>query len=280
MSRTITTFIIDEKKPNGPRYYLINGHSCRMWVVPRADLDIVKEKDELNASAFYVLLGEDDDSKPKAYIGQTENFAARVKDHDYKKEFWNQALVFINPGEYLTTTDIRYLEYKGIALANKANTYLLDENKQIPTKPVIPEYQQAPMDDFFNDCLYLVSFIDLKLFTHINPKNEHLFYITEKGIHSKGIYNSDGLTVLKGSTIAKDSAPRLVKNKKELRANLIKNYTKEVNGVLTLTSDINFKSPSGASVFCLGSSTNGWNFWKDKDGKTLGELSRDKETKK
>ena len=33
----------------------------------------------------YILLGEDEKTKPKAYIGETENFKERVKDHDSKK---------------------------------------------------------------------------------------------------------------------------------------------------------------------------------------------------
>ena len=31
---------------------------------------------------FYNVLGEDEKTKPKAYIGETENFKERVKDHD------------------------------------------------------------------------------------------------------------------------------------------------------------------------------------------------------
>lgn len=113
--KVVVAVIFDEDKPNGPRYYTISGHTCRMMVIPRSDLAITKERDELKKSAFYILLGEGNE-KPKAYIGETENFSNRVKDHDSKKEFWNMALVFYNSDGNLTTTDIRYLEYKGIAL--------------------------------------------------------------------------------------------------------------------------------------------------------------------
>lgn len=276
MSKVITTFIVTDDKPNGPRYYIINEHICRMWVVPRADLDIVKDREELTYPALYILLGEDENSKPKAYIGQTDNFAHRVKDHDYKKDFWNLALVFIKPDQNnkLTPTDTKYLEYKAIKLAKDSNSYELDENKQTPKKPSIPEYQQAPMDDFFKDCLYLASFFGLKLFDKIDPKKEHLFYIRKKGIISKATYNSNGLTVLKGSTISATTAKKLNPKKFEQRERFIKAYTKIINGEITLTSDITFESPSGASVFCLGSSSNGWDFWIDDNGKSLDDLYR------
>ena len=37
---------------------------------------------------------------------------------------------------------------------------------------------------------------------------------------------------------------------------------------------LDFNTPSGASNFVLGGSTNGWIEWKDRDGKTLDELFR------
>lgn len=276
MSKVITTFIVKDEKPNGPRYYIINEHICRMWTVPRADLDIVKDREELTFPALYILLGVDDDSKPKAYIGQTDNFAQRVKDHDNKKDFWNLALVFIKPDQNnkLTPTDTKYLEYKAIKLAKESNSFTLYENKQTPKKPSIPEYQQAPMDDFFKDCLYLASFIGLKLFEKVNPKKEHLFYIKNKGIVSKATYNSTGLTVLKGSTISPTNAKKLSSSKIEEREKLIKAYAKNIDGKIVLTSDITFDSPSGASVFCLGSSSNGWSFWIDDEGKSLDDIYR------
>lgn len=192
------------------------------------------------------------------------------------KDFWNLALVFIKPDQNnkLTPTDTKYLEYKAIKLAKESNSFTLYENKQTPKKPSIPEYQQAPMDDFFKDCLYLASFIGLKLFEKVNPKKEHLFYIKNKGIVSKAIYNSTGLTVLKGSTISPTNAKKLSSSKIEEREKLIKAYAKNIDGKIVLTSDITFDSPSGASVFCLGSSSNGWSFWIDDEGKSLDDIYR------
>lgn len=37
---------------------------------------------------------------------------------------------------------------------------------------------------------------------------------------------------------------------------------------------MSFTSPSSASCFVLGGSTNGWVEWKDKDGKSLDEIYR------
>ena len=50
------------------------------------------------------------------------------------------------------------------------------------------------------------------------------------------------------------------------------------DGKYYLTKVITFKTPSGASDFVLGGSTNGWSEWRDKDGKTLDELYRKQST--
>ena len=48
----------------------------------------------------------------------------------------------------------------------------------------------------------------------------------------------------------------------------------ETDGKYYLTKIVSFRTPSGASDFVLGGSTNGWVEWKNKDGKTLDSLFR------
>ena len=90
MGKTVTTYLIDGD-PKGTQYVFISNKICQMYVIPRSDLSILNERQELQTPAFYILLGEDEATKPKAYIGETENFRERVKDHDSKKSFWQKA---------------------------------------------------------------------------------------------------------------------------------------------------------------------------------------------
>ena len=48
----------------------------------------------------------------------------------------------------------------------------------------------------------------------------------------------------------------------------------EENGKYILKVTLTFNTPSGASDFVLGGSTNGWTEWKNADGKTLDALYR------
>ena len=67
-----------------------------MFVVPRSNLAYLNMQEKLQKPAFYILLGEDEATKPQAYIGETENFRERVKDHDSNKPFWQKALIFVS----------------------------------------------------------------------------------------------------------------------------------------------------------------------------------------
>ena len=45
-------------------------------------------------------------------------------------------------------------------------------------------------------------------------------------------------------------------------------------GVYRLNENRSFRTPSGASDFVLGGSTNGWIEWKDSNGRTLDQMYR------
>ncbi len=271
MGKTVTTYLIDGD-PKGTQYVFISNKICQMFVIPRANLSILNERTDLQTPAFYILLGEDENTKPKAYIGETENFKERVKDHDSKKEFWQKALIFISKDAAMTKADVQYLEHRAIQEARKTNAFVLDENKQTPKAPNLPEYQKDSMDEFFEDIKFLTSFTGCTIFDLIEIKEQHLFYTKGRGCDAKGFYNSSGFTVMKGSVLAKNSVPSL--HWQEKRSKLMAEYTSSVNGNITMASDKTFSSPSTAADFCIGSSNNGWLVWKDDDGRTLDSIYR------
>ncbi|KGN84076.1 GIY-YIG nuclease family protein [Porphyromonas gulae] len=271
MGKTVTTYLVDGD-PKGTQYAFISNKNCQMYVVPRSDLSYLNEQEKLHKPAFYILIGEDETTKPQAYIGETENFRERVKDHENKKSFWQKALIFVSKDADMTKVDVQYLEHKAIAEAKKSNTFILNENKQVPKAPNLPEYQRDTMDEFFEDIKFLASFIGCNIFEITKPKEEHLFYAKGRGCDAKGFYSSSGFTVLKGSIIAEKSTPSF--HWKEKREKLISEYATKKGLALIVTSDIPFSSPSTAAMFCLGRSANGWDEWKDKEHITLDAIYR------
>ena len=49
---------------------------------------------------------------------------------------------------------------------------MLNENKQIPKVPNLPEYQRDSMDEFFEDVKFLTSFIGCNIFEIIKTKEQ------------------------------------------------------------------------------------------------------------
>lgn len=271
MGKTVTTYLIDSD-PKGTQYSFISNKICQMFVIPRSNLAYLNEQEKLQKPAFYILIGEDEATKPQAYIGETENFKKRVKDHDSKKAFWQKALVFVSKDEDMTKADVQYLEYLAIAEAKQSSSFVLNENKQIPKAPNLPEHQRDAMDEFFEDIKFLASFIGCGIFEISQPKEEHLFYTKGPGCDAKGFYNSSGFTVLKGSMIVNNCTQSF--QWKEKRGKMLKEYATCNNGIWTMLSNKTFASPSTAAMFCLGRAVNGWTEWKDKKGNSLDSVYR------
>lgn len=272
MGKTVTTYLIDGD-PKGTQYAFISNKICQMFVVPRSNLSYLNTQEKLQKPAFYILLGENEATKPQAYIGETENFRERVKDHDNKKSFWQKALIFVSKDADMTKADVQYLEHKAIAEAKKANTFVLSDNKQTPKAPNLPEYRQDSMDEFFDDAKFLASFIGCNIFEISQPKaTENLFYIKGRGCEAKGFYSSNGFTVQKGSVIASTVVPSF--GWKEKRNDMVHEYTEVEGTKLFTTSDVTFSSPSTAAMFVLGRPANGWTEWKDDNSNTLDSVYR------
>lgn len=261
--------------PKGAQYVLISNRVCKMIMIPRSELATVYSRDELKTPSFYILLGQSDDGSPMAYIGQTEDFTERVRQHDNKKKFWNKAIIFISIGGAMTKADVEYLEYQGFKLANRVKRYSLAENKQEPKEPHLPEHQRDAMDEYFSDCKFLVSFIGCNLFEEEKKeyaKNQITFYLSRRDCRAKGVYTPEGMVVLKGSHIVKDCVPSYKYAKK--RTLWVQKNTYEENGERYLKADFTFDSPSTAACYCLGCSSNGWKDWATKDKKDLDSIYR------
>lgn len=273
MGKTITTYLIDGN-PQGVRSIFIDNKICKLLLIPRSELDIVNKRAELKSPAFYILLGEDKNQLPKAYLGETENFADRIKHHDNKKDFWQRALVFISNDSSLHKANVQYLEHLAVALAHQTKRYNTDENKQIPKAPNLPEHIQSSTEEFFEDVKLLTSFVGCLIFEKIEQKGKTIFHLKSRGIEAKGFYDENGFTVLKGSTVNPDNVPSFIWPDK--RNKLLQELTEQQGNKLVLHTDNTFSSPSTACDFCSGSSQNGWVVWKTAKGQTLDEVYRNK----
>ncbi|MEM8738492.1 MAG: GIY-YIG nuclease family protein [Planctomycetota bacterium] len=254
-------------------------------VVPRAKLDKGLSRPEVRCVGFYFLFGETDDGRPLVYIGEAEDCAVRIGQHHKQKEFWKTAIVIGSRTGSLTKAHVRLLEYMSIERAKAAERYEL-ENGNAGIQPVIPEWMQADVGEIFDTAGTLLSALSFPVFEPRPSRvannaptvdDDRRFFCRERGIDAEAIYGEDGLTVLKGSIGRLDAVPSFSGNHAQprRRTRLIEEQILvEDNGVLCLTRDESFSSPSAAANVMMGGTGNGWLLWKDKHGKTLHERFR------
>ena len=275
--KTITTYLVDSN-PQGIKIAFISNRICQCLAIPRGMLKEAGERPELHFPSLYLLLGEDENDEKRAYIGETENFLARIVEHNRLKDFWNEALVFSARDKSLNKADVKYLEYLAIQQVKKTGGYRLDENKSFPIKPSMPEHQRDTVIEFFQDVQMLSSFLGYRLFDEQKtPSDNATLYCKHKsGTDARGIYEGKDFRVLAGSKVQKGTVSSFRKAEERNEQLMREEFATKHDNYFILNNDMIFSSPSAASAFCLGRTSNGWTKWKDQNGHTLDRLVRNK----
>jgi len=88
----IEVFLV-EGIPGGITTAEIAGWTGHVLAGPRADLGDILKRPEAKRNGAYLLLGDDEEALGgvRCYIGRTEDFINRFRDHSAKKEFWDRA---------------------------------------------------------------------------------------------------------------------------------------------------------------------------------------------
>ena len=102
-------------------------------------------------------------------------------------------------------------------------------------------------------------------------KNGQIECFLTRNADAKGFFNigDQTLTVLKGSRINPKYLDKVRPEIIEKRNTLIAENAEYKDGKLVVTKDVLFKTPSGAAVFCVGGSSNGWKEWRDTNNNEL-----------
>lgn len=123
--KVITTHLLTGD-PNGIRTVFISNKICEMVVFPKNEFDhVCSLVNESSRPAIYVLLGEDSNGNPQAYIGETTNGLQRLNNHKIHKLFWNKCLLFVAKDDSINKADVQYLENRAISVANECSRYIL-----------------------------------------------------------------------------------------------------------------------------------------------------------
>ena len=262
-------------QPDGIRSIRRHLSTMTTYVIPRTLLSESKKLSGINRPGIYYLISENDDNKiAQIYVGQTRNGVTRLDDHNRSKDFWNKAIMFLADNKTFSLDMISGLEAYAISKAHEANRYKV-ENAVNP-KYEIDEYDLPLIEEVYEEIKFIMATQGYKMENAKATVNEaNTLHTTRNGIEAYGVYDGEHFEVLEGSEIHLDKRVNIEKyniQRKELLDN--GNIVLSDDGKYRLKTTLVFNSPSGASDFVIGGSTNGWTEWKDKDGKTLDELYR------
>jgi hypothetical protein len=278
-AKTIQIFL-PHGEPRGVRIAEITTRIVQAVQVPRARLDRVMQRPELDHIGAYFLFGESDEkAKPVAYVGQTEDLRTRLKNHHNSKEFWTAAVLLVSKTDSFTLAHIRYLEWYAIKQATEAGRYALD-NGNAAGRPYITEPMEADVLDAFDTGSVLLSTLGFPLFEPLVGKaaadlEQKTFYCSGPDAKGVGRMVADGFVVLKGSVARAESVASAHKYISTRRQGMVAAGALVPEGSsLRFTDDYLFDSPSGAAMLVLGRTANGWIEWKTTDGRTLKEVEQ------
>lgn len=261
-------------QPDGIRSIRRHLSTMTTYVIPRPLLAEAKKITGINRPGIYYLINENDENKiAQIYIGQTRNGVVRLDDHNRSKDFWNKAIMFLADSKTFSLDMISGLEEYAIMKAHESNRYKVENS--VKPKYEIDEYDLPSIEEVYEEIQFIMATQGYKMDNAKMSMNEaDIFQTSRKGIIARGVYGGDKFQVLEGSEINLEKLVHLEKynrQRKELyeKGDIVKQGDKYI-----LKVTLEFNTPSGASDFVLGGSTNGWSEWKNKDGKTLDEVYR------
>lgn len=258
-------------QPDGIRSIRRNLSTMTVYVIPRPLLAEAKTISGINRPGIYYLINENDDNKiAQIYVGQTRNGILRLDDHNRSKDFWNKAIMFLADNKTFSLDMISGLEKFAIIKAQESKRYKV-ENTVVP-KYEIDEYDMASVEEIYDEIQFIMGTQGYKMDNVKSSTSSDIFHTTRNGISALGIYDGEKFQVLEGSQININKPVHLARYNKQRAELLASGEISQVDGKYFLNITIEFNTPSGASDFVLGGSTNGWVEWKNSEGKTLNEI--------
>ncbi len=277
--RTINIFIPDSN-PRSVKICDIKDSIVKAIFIPRSRLEKVSNRSDLTSPGIYFLFGKENEiGKPIVYIGEAENLLVRIKQHNAKKDFRNTAICFVSEKNNINKAHIKYLENYCCNQAIEINKCKL-ENSTTPTQSSLTEQDIDFVLNFFDDLKILITTLWYPIFEETKKEEKNILICKGKDAYAEGKYWEDGLVVFAwahANLNESKSSKKWGQWMLNIRNMLIKSNIMEVkNNIYLFKEDYSFSSPSAAASVILGRNANWWTEWKDKNGKSIDEIYRQK----
>lgn len=251
-----------------------SGHA---FLGTREQLKQIFKRPESEGTGVYFLLSGIDTDMAQMYVGETENFSRRIKNHNTNKDWWTHFIVFQSEGSSLNKAHVRYLEYVFWEKANQSTQIEL-MNDQVPKEPVLSEEDLADLRIFEENILYIMEALNLSYFTRqgssINSvtsdsAQEYFMKVPNTDLEATLVRSEESYILKSGSYLRADSVDSFEKRsrgyykkwKQLISSDLV---VKHDENSFKLLKDLEFSSPSAAGSMVRARPTNGATDWKNK----------------
>nr|WP_297708949.1 GIY-YIG nuclease family protein [uncultured Butyrivibrio sp.] len=288
MPATFNLFLLDGTA-EGAIKCSTRGQDTIVYRIPREDLNKYMSNEDLKKAGIYFLVGKID-GKKAIYVGQGNTrkngngVLGRVLEHKKPTEaYWKTAFILISNSDWITATELNYLENQFCYLANSAGEYYV-VNAWDPSLGKVSDETRVTMEPFIEYAKLALKLQGYRPFEkrEIAEGDSQSSESEAGGImlslsldgddgrkaNARCLYRDEKFIVLKGSlvaTVPSGSCSNAIKNKRVKNAGLV-----DKKGILK--QDIIFNSPSGAAAFVSYANCNGKILWKLEDGRLLKEI--------
>lgn len=284
-----------EGRADGPIRVQIPDTKYNLYILPCKSLDDYRDNKKMNQAGIYFILGDlSAEDEPNLYIGQAvvrksnkgtiEHIRENIQNH--KHLFCRKAVLLVAPPEDFGATELGLLEDAFINLAREAGRARLS-NTTGAHAGCVPEHVKNRLSVIVSNTRLMMATMGIMVLETLVPIDEHTdvtlgqdedapvkpcgpalsvspeFYSHQRSHNRATLIKCGEKWVLReGSWLGKAKSDKAIV--------LRKDHVKSINGTVT-TADISFPSANQAGVFVEGTNTNARKFWRDAEGKTLGE---------
>jgi hypothetical protein len=156
--QSLELFFIDGT-PDGMLTATMFNWTGHVLMTPRIRLVEALKRKEAAFTGVYLLLGESlESSLTRGYIGESEDVADRIRNHDATRDWWDQVVLITSSANSLNKAHVKFLESRLIEEAKRAGTMTL-ENIVTPARPSLSEAAEADMEQFIDHLLTVLPAI-------------------------------------------------------------------------------------------------------------------------
>ena len=290
LGKSIRVYLADATV-TGIRYAELVNWTGHAIACPRNRLSELPSWPEAAKPGVYFLFeSRFGDSKPVAYIGESENVSQRLTTHDRNKEFWNEVVIFTSKDENLTKAHIKYLESSLVSLSKEADRYQL-ENGNTPPESSLPRADRDAMAEFVDNIRMVLGILGYQILEPILRTKATLEGTTsttplENGgstvsdlifrvnnLIAFGALTDEGFVLKKGSQLSCTNTESIPGKLVSIKGRLLADGALAADGErLIATEDILLSSSTYAAAIVAGTSRSGPQSWKTPSGKTLKDM--------